>query len=177
MRAAVNYNYFLIPTLILSNYYIAKMNKYILILFTFCIAACSSCNDIKDVTFSGIENVQIISISTKGAEAEITAKIKNPNNMGFTVYKSDMDVTLNGINTGKAYLTDNVKIKRNSEEAYTFKVKADFSNLSLTDFPSLLAIATGKNIKVGLKGNIKAGNLFVKRTFPVDVSQDVPINK
>lgn len=163
--------------LFLTPYLIAKMNKYILILFTFCFAACSSCTDIKEVTFSGIENVQIISISTKGAEAEITAKIKNPNSMGFTVYKSDMDVTLNGINTGKAYLTDNVKIKRNSEESYTFKIKSDFSNLSLTDFPSLLAIATSKNIKVGLKGNIKVGNLFVKRTFPVDVSEDVPIGK
>ena len=153
------------------------MNKYIIVLFAFCFAACTSCNDLKEVTFSGIENVQLISISQQGAEAEIMAKIKNPNNMGFTIYKSDVDVTLNGINTGRAYLTDNVKIKRNSESTYTFKIKSDFSNLSLTDLPQLIGIATGKNVKVGLKGNLKVGNLFVKRTFPVDLSQNVPLNK
>jgi LEA14-like dessication related protein len=146
----------------------------------FVVGSCSlltSCGDFQEVQFSGIENVQVIKLSQQGAEAEITAKIKNPNHTSFTVYKSDLDVSLNGMNAGVAHLTDNVKIKSNSEESYTFKVKSDFSKLSLTDLPQLIAIATSKNVKVSLKGNLVVGKFFYKRNVPVEVNESVPLNK
>ena len=129
------------------------------------------------MTFSGVENVQVTKLSQQGAEAEITARIKNPNSTSFTVYKSDLDVTLNGLNAGVAHLTDNVKIKGNSEESYTFKVKSDFSSLSLTDLPQLLTIATSKNVKVGLKGNLQVGKFFYKKSVPVELNENVPLSK
>lgn len=152
------------------------MNKQIFILSTFFILFFSSCNDFQDVTFSGIENVQITSLTQQGVEAVIVAKIKNPNNAAFTIYKSDLDVMLSGMNAGKAHLDNNVKIKGNSEQSYAFKIKSDFSNLSATDLPKLLSIAMSKNVKVGLKGNLKVGKLFVKRSYPVDMSQRVPLS-
>ena len=152
------------------------MKKYIFILFAFCLVLISSCNDFQDITFSGIENIQITSLTQQGVEAEITAKIKNPNSVAFTIYKSDVDVMLSGMNAGKAHLANNVRIKAHSEESYTFKIKSDFSNLNATDLPKLLSIAMSKNVKVGLKGNLKAGKLFVKRSYPVDISQRVPLS-
>src|SRR4051812_36289012 len=92
-----------------------------------------SCGDFENVTFSGIENVKIVKMSQQGAEAEITARIKNPNGTAFTIYKSDLDVMLSGINAGKAHLSKNVRIKPHSEETYTFLVKSDFSSLSMSD--------------------------------------------
>ncbi|HSH67491.1 MAG TPA: hypothetical protein VLB84_17235, partial [Bacteroidia bacterium] len=84
---------------------------------------------------------------------------------------------LNGLNAGTAHLTDNVKIKSNSEESYTFKVKSDFSSLSLTDLPQLISIATSKNVKVGLKGNLSVGKFFYKRNVPVEINENVPLSK
>jgi LEA14-like dessication related protein len=135
-----------------------------------------SCADFKEVTFSGIENVNLTSISQKGVEALITVRIKNPNNVSFTVYKSEMDVTLNGINAGKAHIADNVRIKAKSEESYTFKIKSDFSNLSFTELPKIISMAMSKNVKIGLKGNLKGGKLLVKRSYPIDITQNVPIS-
>ena len=115
-------------------------------------------------------------MTQQGVEAEITARIKNPNNRSFTIYKSDLDATLNGMNAGKACLAKNVHIKRNCEQSYVFKIKSDFSNISLNDLPKLMAMAKSKNAKVGLKGNLKAGKLFIKKSFPVDMSKNVPLS-
>lgn len=156
----------------------SSAKNYFLSLFIACSGLFTSCaSDFQEVTFSGIENVQVTKLSQQGAEAEITARIKNPNSTSFTVYKSDLDVTLNGLNAGVAHLTDNVKIKSNSEESYTFKVKSDFSSLSLTDLPQLLTIATSKNVKVGLKGNLQVGKFFYKKSVPVELNENVPLSK
>ncbi|HET8962693.1 MAG TPA: LEA type 2 family protein [Chitinophagales bacterium] len=159
---------------------IIRMKTFNRYLFFILIVGCTglaSCGDFEEVRFSGIENVQITKLSQQGAEAQVTARIKNPNSTSFTIYKSDLDVSLNGLNAGTAHLTDNVKIKSNSEESYTFRVKSDFSSLSLTDLPQLISIATSKNVKVGLKGNLSVGKFFYKRNIPVEINENVPLSK
>src|SRR5437016_3244613 len=146
------------------------MKKYFF--FIFCSLLFISCGDYQDVTFMGIENVNVTSMSQQGVEAEITARIKNPNNTSFTIYKSDLDATINGMNAGKASLSKNVRIKANSEQTYIFNVKSDFSTISLNDLPKLMAMAKSKNAKIGLKGNLKAGKLFIKKSFPVDMTKN-----
>ncbi len=136
----------------------------------------SSCGDFQDVTFEGIENVKVNKISQQGIDVDITAKIKNPNKVAFTIYKSDLDATFSNMNVGKAILTNNVKIKANTSQAYTFNIKSDFSKLSMAELPNLLSIATSKSIKVGLKGNLRVGKLFVKKNYPVDMVKSVPMN-
>jgi len=152
------------------------MKKYISFFVTICLIALTSCGDFQDVTFSGIENVKVNKVSQQGLDVDITAKIKNPNKVAFTIYKSDLDATIAGMNVGKARITNNVKIKANSEEAYTFNVQSDFSKLSIGELPNLLSIATGRSIKVGLKGNLKVGKLLVKKKYPVDMVKTVPLN-
>ena len=144
-------------------------------LFAFCVVGFTSCTDFKEVTFSGVENISVTSLSQKGVEAEVTVRINNPNNASFTIYKSDMDVTLSGINAGKAHLANNVRIKAKSEEKYTFKIKSDFTTISLADIPAIIGMGMSKNAKIGLKGNLNVGKLFVKRSFPVELTQNVPL--
>jgi LEA14-like dessication related protein len=136
----------------------------------------SSCGEYQDVTFLGIENVKVTSMSQQGVEAEITARIKNPNKTSFTIYKSELDATLNGLNAGKASLSKNLRIKANSEQSYTFKIRSDFSGLSFAELPKLLAMAKSKSAKVGLKGKLKAGKMFIKKSIPVDISKSVPLD-
>ena len=152
------------------------MKKLTFLFLVFSALFFSACGDFQDVSFSGIEGVRIVKMSQQGIEAEITVRIKNPNKMAFTIYPTDMDVTLSGMSAGKAHLSSRVRIKPHSEESYTFKIKSDFSSLSLTDLPKLLSMAMSKNATVGLKGNLKVGKVFVKRSYPVDISQRVPMN-
>lgn len=151
------------------------MKKYIFYLFVFYCATLVSCVEFKEVTFSGVENVKLTSLTQKGIEALITVRIKNPNKMSFTVYKSEMDVAISGINLGKAYISENVKIKRNSEALYSFKINSDFSQLNFLNIPKLLSIASGKMLQVNIKGNLKGGILLAKHSYPVDITQNVPL--
>jgi LEA14-like dessication related protein len=151
------------------------MKKYFLFLlvisFTF-----SSCGDFQDVTFKGVENVKVVKMSQQGIEVDITARIHNPNKVVFHIYPSDMDATLNDINAGKAHLTNNIRIRSNSEESYTFKIKSDFSSLNMMELPRLMSVVSGKNVKVGLKGNLKVGKFFLKRNYPVDIIKSIPLS-
>jgi LEA14-like dessication related protein len=150
------------------------MKNYIL--FFIAAFALSSCGDFHDLSFKGIEQVKIIKMSQQGIEAEITARIDNPNTMTFHIYPSALDASLNGINTGKTYLTNNVKIKANKEDSYIFKIKSDFSSLGMTDLPRLLSAVSSRTVKVNLKGNLKVGKLLIKKKYPVDMTQNVPLN-
>ncbi len=150
------------------------MKKIIFILLSFVLL--TSCGDFQDVTFSGVEDFKITSLSQKGVEAEITTKIKNPNKVAFTIYKSEFDATLNGINLGKAHIARNVRIKANSEELYSFKIKSDFSKLSFADLPKIMNMASSKSVKVNLKGNMKVGKVLVKRSYPIDFTKNVPLS-
>ena len=150
--------------------------KYLLSIILLCsLALFSGCEEMKEVTFSGVEQVKILSISKSGIEAEITTKINNPNKMAFTIYKSNMDVSISGIDVGRAALTEKVKIKGNSNEAYTFRIKSDFSKLTFKDLPKALSIAMNRRLKVGLKGDLRVGKLFIKKRIAVDMEKVVPV--
>jgi LEA14-like dessication related protein len=151
------------------------MKRFSILLLVLTSFVFTSCGDFQDVSFSGINNVKVKKMSREGIEAEITARIKNPNNTSFRIYRSDMDVTLNGINCGRAHLTNTVRIKPKSEENYVFKVESDLSNLNLADLPKIISMAMSKNIKVGLKGDLKVGKLFIKRKYPVEITRSVPL--
>lgn len=150
------------------------MKKYFFLFL--CSLLLSSCAEFQEVTFSGLESMKLIKVSQQGAEAEMVVKIKNPNKSAFTIYKSDLDVTLNGITGGKAHLSENVKIKANCEQTYTFIIRSDFSSISLGDLPKLLSLAKSKNIKVGLKGDLKVGKFLVKKSYPVEMSESIPLS-
>ncbi|MEO6884361.1 MAG: LEA type 2 family protein [Bacteroidia bacterium] len=142
---------------------------FLLSLFLF-----SSCNDFQPVIITGIDSVTILQANKDGISAEIGVRIKNPNTTSFTVYSSDLNVQLNDMQLGTAHLSEKVTIPANAEDTRVFKVKTDFSKISLTDLLSLLPMLGGGNNTVVLKGEIKAGKFFYRKTFPVDVSK--PIN-
>lgn len=152
------------------------MKKIIISLFILSGVFITSCSPLKEISFSNVESVKLNNLSQKGIEASVTVRIKNPNKMSFKVYRSEMEITVNGMKLGKASITDNVTIKRNSEAPYTFKIKSDFSGFNFADLPKLLSIATSKNLQVNLKGNLKGGKLLMKRSYPIDITQSVPLS-
>lgn len=131
----------------------------------------------EEVTVSKVENFNIISLGVEGIEAEISLRIKNPNNYGFTLYNSDLNVKLNGTDIGKAVIINKVKIKKHSEDVHKVIVKSTFSQHPSSGFILLASTLGRKSATVAVNGQIKAGNIFYKKTFPVDVKEKVQLTK
>lgn len=136
----------------------------------------SSCGDFQDITFEGVEKLKVNKLGKDGLDMDVTAKIKNPNRMAFTIYKSEMDVELSGMKIGLSKLNNNIKIKANSEQAYTFNIVSNFEKLNLFELPSLLTIFTKRSITVKMKGDLNVGKMFLKKKYPVDFNKNVPLS-
>lgn len=150
------------------------------IFYLLALVLCSSlwsCKNVQDLSVSKVEGFKIKDLSTKGIDAEVGLRIKNPNTFGFKIYKSGMTLNINGMDVGEAKIAKKIRIKAGSDEVYYFQLKGDFSKLSLFDIPKVIDLLKDKTVNATLKGDIKAGNLFYKKRFPVNLNERVNLNK
>ena len=131
----------------------------------------------KELSISGIEKPKLNKLSKEGLDAEFGIKINNPNSMGITVYRSEFEGTVNGIDIGKINLYKKVKIKSRSDETETFYVKSDFSKLGLDGIMKILPIVSSGNATLALKGNLRAGKWFYKKKFPVEFTKTINLKQ
>jgi len=151
--------------------------RYLFALLIFVIFA-SSCGEWKDVQVTQIGQARIAKLDKDGIEAEIDVKINNPNKIGFAIFKSNVDVKMNGIAVGAAHLKKKVRIKANSEDTYTLVVAGSFDKLlSGGNIFGLISMSMSRVMDINLKGDIKAGKFFYKKRFPIDKTQRVPLQK
>jgi LEA14-like dessication related protein len=140
----------------------------------FFIIVFSSCKDFKEAQVTGVKGFKLTKISKEGIEADVTLGIKNPNSMGFSVYPSEFDVTLNGMKMGKARLYKKVKIRPQEEKDYVFKLKSSFKDVNLLDATNLLN--SKKRGQIELNGDLKAGKFYVKKRFPVNLKEKIDLS-
>lgn len=136
-----------------------------------------SCAEIKPVTMGAVENPQVKMLSMAGVDATFGIKIKNPNNMGVTVFRSSFDATVNGIDVGKVKLNKKVRIKANSDDTPEFHIKGDFSKLGLGDIANVVSMVSSKSATITLKGDVKVGKWYYKRKFPVELRKTINLSK
>jgi LEA14-like dessication related protein len=114
----------------------------------------------------------------KELEAEFSVRIKNDNSFGFTVTKSDLDLSLNGKKLGKVKLKDKVHVRAKSDDPHTFTIKSDLSESGAGGLPALLSIIQSRSPKVKLVGYLKVRSfLFFSKKIPVDIEQSIPLGK
>ena len=119
---------------------------------------------------TGVKGFKPNKIDLTGIDADIQLGIKNPNTVGFSVYRSTFDVTFNGVYLGKAKSTKRVRVAPNSDKSYSFTLKGNFKNVGLNEVMKLVGGGKGS---LEVKGNIKAGKFFIKKRIPVDVKERV----
>ncbi len=130
-----------------------------------------SCGPLQEVQCTGVKGFKINKINAQGIDGDIMLGIKNPNRSGFSIYKSEFDVTYSGIYLGKARLTHRVHINGNAEETYAFNLKSDFKNMNLADVMKLVNGSGGRGM-VEVKGDLKAGKfIFIRKKFPVNIKE------
>jgi LEA14-like dessication related protein len=132
------------------------------------------CRDFKEAQITGLQGFKVNKVDAKGIDADIMIGIKNPNTIGFSVYKSEFDVTYNGIHLGRATSAKRVHVDANTEKAYTFNLRSDFKNVNLMDVMKLINGAGSGLIEV--KGDMKVGKLFLKKKVPVHVKERAKLN-
>lgn len=130
-----------------------------------------SCKSIREPEYTGIKSFKVNKIDLKGIDATIDLGVKNPNSFGFSIYKSTFDVSIGGKLIGKAKSTKRVFINKNEEKNYTFHLKSSFEGLQLNDILQMVSGGVKGNIQ--LKGKLKVGRFYIKKGFPVDLSERI----
>lgn len=134
----------------------------------------SACKDFKEAQITGLRGFKVNKVDAKGIDADIMLGIKNPNTIGFSVYRSEFDVFYNGVNLGKAKSSKRVHIDPNTEKGYTFRLKSDFKNTNLMDIMKLMN--GGGSGLVEVKGDMKVGKFYLKKKIPVHVKERARLN-
>lgn len=140
--------------------------KLFLVAIAFFTTSCLT--ELKEISVNGIENFKVTKLSKNGIEGEVYVSIKNPNNIGFKIFRSKADIYYGGTYLGKAKLSKKVKVSANSNATYTFKLKGDLKDVGFGDLAGLFA---GQKKQMEIKGHIKAGKWFYKKRFPIDEKQ------
>ncbi len=148
------------------------MKNTIVFIFAVLTILFSSCKDFKEAERTGVHGFKVNSINMSGMEADIVLGIKNPNAIGFSIYPSEFDVKLAGIGLGKAKLKRRVHIDANTEKDYTFHLSSSFKDLNLMEVMKLVNSGGGGGL-IQVKGNLKAGKFYLKKNFPVNLSESL----
>ncbi len=147
------------------------MKKFRFLIFVIVFSVFNSCKEFKEIEVTGVKSFRLTKVGSDGIEGEVILGIKNPNARGFSIYPSEFDVTYSGIKMGKAHLYKRVHIDGNSEKLYVFKLKTDLKDMNLMDVLGL--VNGGKTGRIEVKGTLKAGKFYVKKRFPVDISDKI----
>ncbi len=134
----------------------------------------SSCKDFQEINVSKIDGFKVKSLTQEGISGEVKVKIKNPNPIGFNVYRSSCDVYFGDLYLGKAKLKKRIRVGANSDSEHTFKLEGKFKDMSLLQLTSLLS---GKSKSLVLKGNLKVGKFFYRKNFPIDRKEKIDLGK
>jgi LEA14-like dessication related protein len=132
----------------------------------------TSCKDFKEAQCTGVKGFKVNKMDMNGVDADIILGIKNPNKTGFSIYRSEFDVTISGIHLGKAKLKKRVHIGGNAEKDYAFNLKSSFKDMNMMDVMKL-ANSGGVHGTITVKGDLKAGKFYLKKKFPVNEKHTV----
>ncbi len=138
-----------------------------------------SCNSWKDVTVDEFEGFQMKKFSKDGIEGSINLKIGNPNKIGFSIYSSVTEVSVNGNKVGEADLTNSVHIDANCSKTYAINFICKFDKNNGKDglgLNNLLAIALSRQAEIKMKGELLAGKFIWRKRIPFEFSKKIPLS-
>ena len=161
--------YLCVPKISTMNHLSVRFSLLFLFIVSTFITGCFS---YEEVEMLGVENVEMVNLSDKEVEVEVTVKLKNPNNYKISIVGSDLDMYLNGTAMGKATLKNNVVIPKNSNQSHKIRISADPKALMSNPLGAIMGLL-GKPLEVGVKGKVKVKAKFITKKFDIDVKERV----
>ena len=149
---------------------IFQKNNTLFICLAFSLMLLSGCTSLQEIQCTGVKGFKVNQVNMQLLDADLFLGVKNPNTVGFSIYRSEFDVTYSGVYFGKAKLSKRVHIRANAEEVYGFNLKGDFKGANLVDIMKIVGGAMSKgNIEV--KGNLKVGKFLIRKKFPINLKE------
>ena len=143
--------------------------KKIISIFILSILIFTSCK-FEEITVGDVQNIAISEMTDEYVAVDLFLPINNPNNFSFKITKIHLNISLNGVNLGKAYKLDKVKVEAKSNETHKFTIKVKLDDIKNGSFAFLGAMLSNK-AKLKLEGYIKA-NAFLVGTKKIDVNMN-----
>ena len=130
-----------------------------------------SCGKVQEPRIVEIVSTQIKKFSANSLEIAVILKIDNPNNFNILITGSDLDISLNDNQIGKASIVDKLKIPKNAIEDQSITLKIQDTKLLANVFPALLIASFSGGVKLDAKGFIKARVRGFSKKIPIEFSQ------
>jgi len=153
---------------------IKKVNFYFL--FTILIPLIITSCGYKEVQLKKIESFKVLNFTKEGAEVELNLLVENKNNFGFTIYGSDLNLTISKMELGKVVFADKVHIPGGGECHKRVVLKASLKDLGITALASLASLVTTKQVDVSIVGDVKVRSLvFFSKRYPVSLKEKIKL--
>lgn len=122
----------------------------------------------------GVEGYNLDGVKSDYVDLAITVKINNPNNYNIRIKKTVLDLFIEKKKVGKAKMKNDIVLKKEANDEYTFVVQANYKELSNSVFSSLGSVLFKSSIKLGVKGKVKAKAFgLVGKKFDVDIEENI----
>lgn len=130
----------------------------------------SSCLEIQDVDFKGMDGVKLEKMENKKLALKLGIKIENPNFFSIKIKPSVVDVFVNDELIGKAYLDESIKLIHKKENTYFAKVHVDLEDGALIKF---VKYTLKLKVQLRVKGKIKGSVYGIPKKVDIDEVKEV----
>lgn len=127
----------------------------------------------KDVEIVRLENAFVKKFSSRGIEAEVFLKVKNPNNYDISIVNSDLDIFINEKSVGKAKISEKITFPKKSEKVHRFMIQSDFDKIGSGLLATLASVIMNQSVNLGIKGDITAKAIMISKKVKVDIRENV----
>lgn len=134
----------------------------------------TSCISLKPVEFKGIDYVRIGNVSN--GKITLTSGVIIDNRNDFAFYLKNIDLTLTANDQQIADIHESLKITlaAYSLKIYDVPVEVDISGL-FTNSGMLKLLASGKDLDIHFKGQLKVGKFIFTKKLLIDTEQKIPL--
>lgn len=135
----------------------------------------TGCFRYEEVVLREVTDVRVVSFDAKGIALRVDAMIHNPNGYKIHVSDPDVDLYLNDKFIGKGLLDSTIVLDRRNTRLYSISLHAHLQAGSMLML--LLTGELGKEVRIGAKGSVRAGNGALSKRFPFELEETIDLSQ
>ncbi len=154
------------------------MRRFLFIVSTVVLFSLTSCKISEEPEYKRVENIKVAKFNLNNIQLKADAIFNNPNQVGVTIKKTDINVYKDSIFLGKAS-TPNFEVNKKSEFAIPLTI--DFSPKKITQekgfLKSIFSTLKDQTINITYKGVVTLGVLGVEYDYKLDQTDEIVLKK
>lgn len=132
----------------------------------------ASCEIYKDVKVKRVEDFDLSELTNSHVSASLRIGIENPNPYKITLFKSDLELRLDGNRAGTLRLDEPVVLEPKSDRVYEVKVITNLSDVEGL-LGNALSLMFKEEIELEAMGYVEAKGLGVKKMVPFNFKKSL----